>query len=83
MSEIADYSSEGVARAALAALGRLEELSARAAIAAQEARDTLDFILGETVDTMRAQASAGLAGRVKRFIERNFRTRPLRFPMHN
>jgi glycosyltransferase involved in cell wall biosynthesis len=78
--EIADYSSEGVARAALAALGRLEELSARAGIAAREAGDTLDFILGETVDAMRAEASAGVAGRVKRFLGRNFRTRPFAIP---
>jgi glycosyltransferase involved in cell wall biosynthesis len=78
--EIADYSSEGVACAALAALGRLEELSARAGIAAREASDTLDFILGETVDAVRKQASAGLAGRVKRFIGRNFRTRPFAIP---
>jgi glycosyltransferase involved in cell wall biosynthesis len=78
--EIADYSSEGVARAVLAALGRLEELSARAGIAAREASDTLDFILGETVDAVRKQASAGLAGRVKRFIGRNFRTRPFAIP---
>jgi glycosyltransferase involved in cell wall biosynthesis len=78
--EIADYSSEGVARAALAALGRLEELSTRAGIAAREASDTLDFILGETVDAVRTQASAGLAGRVKRFIGRNFRTRPFAIP---
>jgi glycosyltransferase involved in cell wall biosynthesis len=78
--EIADYTSEGVARAALAALGRLEELSARAGIAAREASDTLDVILGETVDAVRTQASAGVAGKVRRFIGRNFRTRPSAIP---
>jgi glycosyltransferase involved in cell wall biosynthesis len=78
--EIADYTSHGVARAALAALGRLEELSARAAIAAREASDTLDVVLGETVDAVRTQTSAGLGGRLKRFIGRNFRTRPFAIP---
>ena len=78
--EIADYSSEGVARAALAALGRLDELSAHAAIAARQAGDTLDAILGETVDAVRARASSRLVGRVKRFIGRNFRLRPFAIP---
>ena len=78
--EIADYSSEGVARAALAALRRLDELSAHAGIAARHASDTLDVVLGETVDAVRVQASSGLAGRVKRLIARNFRFRPVAIP---
>ena len=78
--EIADCSSEGVARAALAALGRLDELSAHAAIAARQTSDTLDVVLGETVDALRARASSSLAGRVKRFIGRNFRLRPFAIP---
>jgi glycosyltransferase involved in cell wall biosynthesis len=78
--EIADYTSEGVARAALAALGRLEELSVRAGIAAREVSDRLDFILGETIDAARTGASAGLARRVRRFVGRNFRTRPFAIP---
>jgi len=78
--EIADYTSDGVARAALAALGRLEELSARAGIAAREASDTLDIVLGDAVDAVRTGASAGLAGRARRLIGRNFRARPLAIP---
>ncbi len=78
--EIADYTSEGVACAALAALGRLEELSSRAGIAARQASDTLDIVLGEIVDSVRTQASLGLAGRAKRFIGRNLRTRPFAIP---
>ncbi|HEY2610275.1 MAG TPA: glycosyltransferase [Reyranella sp.] len=78
--EIADYTSDGVARAALAALGRLEELSARASIAACEASDTLDIVLGDAVDAIRTRASAGLAGRARRLIGRNFRTRPFAIP---
>ena len=78
--EIADYSSEGVARAALAALGRLDELTARARIAAHEASDTLDAILGETADAVRRQASGRLAGRIKRLLGRYFGPRPLAIP---
>ena len=78
--EIADYTSEGVARAALAALGRLEELSARAGIAARAASDTLDIVLGDAVDAVRTRASAGLAGRARRLIGRNFRARPFAIP---
>jgi glycosyltransferase involved in cell wall biosynthesis len=78
--EIADYSTEGVARAALAALGRLDELTARASIAAHEASDPLDAILGETADAVRRQASGGLAGRIKRLVGRNFGPRPLAIP---
>jgi glycosyltransferase involved in cell wall biosynthesis len=78
--EIADYTSEGVARAVLAALVRLDELSACAGIAARQASDTLDVVLSETVDAVRAQASSRLAGRVKRFIGRNFRLRPSAIP---
>jgi glycosyltransferase involved in cell wall biosynthesis len=78
--EIADYTSDGVARATLAALGRLEELSARAGIAACEASDTLDVVLGDAVDAVRTRASAGLSGRARRFIGRNFRARPFAIP---
>ena len=78
--EIADYTSEGVARAALAALGRLEELSARAGIAARAASDTLDIVLGDAVDAVRTRASAGLSGRARRLIGRNFRARPFAIP---
>jgi len=78
--EIADYTSDGVARAALAALGRLEELSARAGIAARAASDTLDIVLGDAVDAVRTRASAGLAGRARRLIGRNFRARPFAIP---
>jgi glycosyltransferase involved in cell wall biosynthesis len=78
--EITDYSSEGVARAALAALGRLDELTARAAIAAHEASDTLDAILGETADAVRRQAFRGLAGGIKRLVGRSFRPRPIAIP---
>ncbi len=78
--EIADYTSEGVARAALAALGRLGELSACAAIAARQASDTLDVVLGETVNAVRRQAAMGLAGRIKWLVGRNFRRRPIAIP---
>ena len=78
--EIADYSSEGVARAALTALGRLDELTARARIAAHEASDTLDTILGDAADAVRRQASRGLAGRIKRLLGRYFGPRPLAIP---
>jgi glycosyltransferase involved in cell wall biosynthesis len=75
--EIADYTSEGVARAALAALGRLDELAARAAIAAREANDTLDVVLGEAIDAIRARSATGKA---RRLIGRNDRTRPFAIP---
>jgi glycosyltransferase involved in cell wall biosynthesis len=81
--EIADYSSEGVARAALAALDRLGELQAHAAIAAHQARDDLGFVLGETVDAVRTQRSSGLAARAKRFLGRKFEPGLLRFPMRS
>ena len=73
--EIADYSSQGVARAALSALARLGELRARAAIAADQARDDLAFALGETVDAIRTERSPGLAAGVKRFVGRSSRPR--------
>ena len=80
---IADYSGEGVARAALAALDRLGELQARAAIAAHQATDDLGFVLGATVDAVRTERSSGLAARAKRFVGRKLESGLLRFPMRN
>ena len=80
---IADYSGEGVARAALAALDRLGELQARAAIAAHQATDDLGFVLGATVDAVRTERSSGLAARAKRFVSRKLESGLLRFPMRN
>ena len=81
--EIADYSSAGVARAALTALDRLGELQAHAALAAHQATDDLGFVLGEAVDAVRTERSSGLAARAKRFVGRKFEPGLLRLPMRN
>ena len=70
--EITDYSSFGVARAVLAALGRLDALSSQAAIAAHRTDDTLACLLQATVGAVRADRPATFAGRVRRLIRRNF-----------
>jgi glycosyltransferase involved in cell wall biosynthesis len=70
--EIADYSDEGVARALLAALGRLDELSARAAAVASRTDDALSRLLQATVEAVHADRPAKLAGKVKRFIGKHF-----------
>lgn len=69
---IADYSSEGVAHAVLAALDRRGELAARAAIAARQANDNLDSVLQGTVEAVRADGSSNLAGMARRFMGGTF-----------
>ena len=67
---IDDYSSDGVARAVLAALDRLDELSRRAARAADGAPDSLSAMLTATVDSIRAERSPVPGGRLRRFLLR-------------
>ena len=62
------YSSEGVARAVLAALGRLDELAVHAARAASGAQDRLQPMLAKTVDAIRSGRSAGLGGTLQRLL---------------
>ena len=79
--EIADYSSEGVARAALAALGRLDELTARATHRRPRGQRPARRHPGRN---RRRGPEAGLRGPCRPgsngFVGRNFRPRPLAIP---
>jgi glycosyltransferase involved in cell wall biosynthesis len=63
---ITEYSAPGVAAAVLTALGRLDDLSRRAARVAERQPDGLASILQTVVADVRSQRSQGLAGVVRR-----------------
>jgi glycosyltransferase involved in cell wall biosynthesis len=62
-----EYSSIGLGSAILTALARLEDLDARASLAAHQAHDELGRILQATVDSAANSKPTGLAGIVRRW----------------
>lgn len=66
-----DYSGPGLGSAILNALARLDDLGARASLAAAQAHDELGRVLQTTIESLATNKPAGLAGIIRRWSARS------------